>query len=365
MTSLRSDSVARPPGMINGGDTGAGRVAWGVWHGGPWLVAWCLVGAVLAAPAGWADAFGPWFFLSSVLVFGLSHGAADVWLARRLSACEGKTWSATRFVISYLAMMCLALVVWALAPLPAFALFLLLTAWHWGSAEVVPSRGRATGAAVVAQSMARGTWVILAPFAWHTDQVVALLASWGWWPGGAAEPAFWLGQGGWLALWWLAVAADLLATGAAGRGHSGDGSAGACRLEVCLLLPAAMLLPPLWWVGLYFMAFHAWRHGLRLALLKTLDSARGRRRAATDRGLGQEACRLLLLDHRGYWLAAALLLVPVGWWWHGRLGTGVLSWTGTYVMWLAALTVPHALLVRRLDHREAGSAIGGGGYDAS
>lgn len=291
-------------------------------------------------PAELAETAGPILFLGSLFLFGLPHGASDAILAPALWPRKFR-WSL--FLSLYLLIVGLVLILGFLsAPLVLLA-FLLLTAWHWGSAEVMPWMREETPG-IWTWSLARGGWVITAPFAFHPESTHALLSTWQMEIPMTLPPLFWISVC--LLCYLIDFAGSIYAATAHRRWY---------QAELLALLPVAMVLPPLWWVGLYLMFFHAWRHGLRLV---TFLGQGNRDNSVTK--VGQRA--FVLIHRMAPWTfaAALLMVVPVTFLRQGSLSPDPLLWAGDYLLLLAALTLPHAALVRCLDYREKDTPSGSG-----
>jgi hypothetical protein len=94
-------------------------------------------------------------------------------------------------------------------------------------------------------------------------------------------------------------------------------------------------------VGTYFVAFHAWRHLLRLADLR--DHPASAQPLPWLHSLG----RLLLFSLPLTF--ATLLFLPLLPRFLGLNPTNPEQWVGSYLILLAVLTLPHALLVVWID----------------
>ena len=282
----------------------------------------CAFPLALARRAGLDDG---WIFLGSIAVFGLAHGACDLWLpgwvagrrksARYLAACAGV----------YLG---LALAVCFLWRWPAVAAigFLLLTAWHWGSADAVLTPLRSWRSSLLAWG--RGLCVLAAPPAFHpagTWRVLHTLS-----PELLTRvPVGQLQKGAGVILV-LALTAQIIAFAGSDERTNQLGH----HLETCFLLAMFYVLEPLVSTTLYFVWFHAWRHIGRLCRWQSSD-----------------APTAFVCLCRFHWAA-----VPCG------LGALTMLWVVTrvwpgdglraYLILLSAVTLPHALLVLWLDHEE-------------
>ena len=288
----------------------------------PWTCAGLLGFLGLIFPAQ-AFAFAPLFFLASAIVLGIPHGACDPWVPGWVQQKPSQIPFLFWFFVLYLTLSFLYLLVWKAVPFPATVFFLLLTAWHWGTADA--SLLFPPGLRWLSFGLGRGLWVMLAPFAFHTLEawrVVLLMAPAA---GPAPSPVFFQSL----------LVAPLLLTLASRPGKTEWG-------ETILLLLLLALTPPLVGVGTYFVAFHAWRHLLRLADLRD--------------HLANHADPLPWLRSlvRLLWFAvpltiATLLLLPLLPRFLGPMPQTQEQWVGAYLILLAVLTLPHAILVGWVD----------------
>lgn len=268
-------------------------------------------GAAVVAGAGAAERIAALPWLVSLVVVGLPHGAADLAVTRRIG--RG---SVARVFAIYLACMVAVLALLVAAPVPLIVLFAALSLWHFGmghaDGQAPPIAARLLPRARAA--LARGAAVLGVPLAvWPEETAGAILGLVGLVGTPAqvlrAQAAFAPGairMVGWtlLAVGAVALAAEIRAT---------RGTPGALRrsrdtgvdLAVVAVLGAAA--PPLLSIGVYFLAWHAWRH---LGLLSPLV-------AGVEPHDGPSLWRAVVRLH-----AAALpLLVPTwaailaAWWW--------------------------------------------------
>ena len=288
----------------------------------PWICAGLLGFMGLIFPAQ-AFAFAPLFFLASAIILGVPHGACDPWVPGWVRQTPSRILFLAWFFVLYLLLSFLYLVVWKGAPFGATVFFLFLTAWHWGTADA--SLLYPPGLRWLCFGLGRGLWVMLAPFAFHTLEawrVVLLMAPAA---GPAPSPLFFQSL----------LVAPLLLTLASRPGKAEWG-------ETILLLLLLALTPPLVGVGTYFVAFHAWRHLLRLVEIRD----RLPPQSAPTHWL-QSVGRLLLFAVP--LTVATLLLLPLLPKFLGLHPSTLEEWVGSYLILLAALTLPHAILVGWMD----------------
>ena len=292
----------------------------------PWSCAGFLGFLGLIFPAQ-AFAFAPLFFLASAIVLGIPHGACDPWVPGWVRHTPSRIPFLVFFFVLYLFLSFLYLLVWKAAPFPATVFFLLLTAWHWGTADA--SLLYPPGLRWLAFGLGRGLWVMLGPFAFHTPEawhVVQLMA-----PAAGPAPSSVLFQG--------LLLLPLLLTLTARPGKTEWG-------ETILLLLLLALTPPLVGVGTYFVTFHAWRHLLRLAEIRDRLTPLSPPPAWLH-SLG----RLLLFAIP--LTIATLLLLPLLPRFLGLRPANPEEWVGSYLILLAVLTLPHAVLVAWIDWKSA------------
>ena len=283
----------------------------------------------------------PW--AASVVVLGLPHGALDPFVPFRM---RGEPLGARRvaaFCALYLGTAGAVIVLWALAPVAAAVGFVALTWAHWGQGDVFALRALGWDAHLTSRphlalaGAVRGALPMLVPL--------------------AAQPSA-----------YAAVLGDLAALfdpdGAAGVGAMVAPAAGAARVALCALIggyalwgaasarrrnawrPLALdlgevaglavffaVLPPLWSVGVYFCAWHALRH---LARLEPIVAPR-------------RPLRLALLAAPAT-LGALALFAGLGWLLVERPAAGALL--SVYLVGIAAVTVPHVLVVSWMDARQ-------------
>ena len=243
-----------------------------------------------------------------VALLGLPHGALDLPIAEMLWPLKG--WRGkVRFAVFYLGLTAVVIALWLTVPGLALCTFLAYSAWHfaddWQDSALAL---RWTG----------GLATVGAPALFHQNEVTALFTYLAPAPaaGIAANALAILGGVALLAL----LGSVILARHCRGRGAT----------EQLVLFTAAFFLPPLVYFMLYFCALHAIRH-LTLALAQIAHLRRSLITAASLSGLVVAAAALAAMQLQAIqYLAvdeAVFKVVFIG---------------------LAALTVPHMILVDRL-----------------
>lgn len=79
---------------------------------------------------------GPALLIVASLGVGMFHGATDIILPRHAEDYHGRSLNWFGFLAAYLGLFGLVLAAWVLAPVITTVLFLLVTAWHWGTGDV-------------------------------------------------------------------------------------------------------------------------------------------------------------------------------------------------------------------------------------
>jgi Brp/Blh family beta-carotene 15,15'-monooxygenase len=309
------------------------------------LVPWaCISLAILAALSFDSSLSGIWLWpwLTSMLLLGLPHGACDHLVAARISQRFRTSRALAGFFLLYLAGACAVALLWFASPTAALGLFLTLTAWHWGSADALIFRDGAAG--FVARSVSRGLLVVAAPVAFHPE------ASWSAFSRllGVFDPSNAARMPPWLPGLTAGFLAGALVSGClfVARDARQRRIRAAAResVEVGLLLALFYFVWPVTAVGVYFFAWHAWRHTLRTGALLDPEKAEDVRALLTAYHL--RALPLTLASA----LALAALTLTVGW-------QGPRELVAAYLVLLSALTAPHAAVVIAWDRR---SRPGGG-----
>ncbi|SHG30267.1 Brp/Blh family beta-carotene 15,15'-dioxygenase [Geodermatophilus nigrescens] len=296
------------------------------------------VAAVVAVEVavGWGDL--AWVPLVAGLLLGLPHGAVDHLLPGRLLR-----WPPARsaaFALAYAGVAAVAWLLFRAFPGPALLVFVVLSAWHFGTGETAFADLRA-GRPVqrqVTASVVLGALVLLVPLvrgqADAAPVVSAVVPGWD----GLLPPAVTTAV-----LVTVLPAAAALATERLLSGRWLEAA------EVGVLLVLVLVVPPFAAFGVWFGAWHAPRHGARVLAgdpASAADLAAGRLGAPLRRFAAAAAAPT----------AAVLAVLALLW-------SATDGWTGllvTLLPLLAALTLPHALVVAWLDRASgAGGQIPG------
>ena len=289
--------------------------------------------------------------VASIVVFGLPHGAVDHLAPTRVCGTPVTPRSLLAVGVLYGVVGGLYAASWFVTPVAAFALFILITWLHWGQGEIhaltaLLGVDHLTGPGQrLLAALARGTLPMLVPLVFFPEQyrfvVETVVGLFGAWIGGPAAAVF--TESGRLVVAAL-VAVLLVATLSLGLYRAEQRrdwvvDAG----EILLLVSFFAMVPPILAIGLFFTWWHALRHVGRLLALdpeacRRLDAGRyGRTLGRFARDAAPLTAASLLF------LGLFYVLVPV------RPG-GISEWTGLYLVLIAALTLPHVLIVAYLDH---------------
>ncbi len=269
---------------------------------------------------------GRWVFLASIVAFGLAHGACDPlvpgWVLERRVPGQ----FTAIFCLGYAALVGLVLLFWCWQPTGALLGFLLLTAWHWGSADAVLAQANGSGLLLLAWG--RGIMVLAAPTAFHPHRTLQVLES----LAPALSPILPVAR---LQIVAAVILVASVATQLSGwRVCTDRRRAGIHQLETLFLIGLFAACDPLLGTALYFIWFHAWRHILRLCRWQSPGPS------SLFVQLGRFHLSALPCA-----LGALALLWLVAWKWPGDL-------LRAYLILLSAVTLPHALLVGWLDRAE-------------
>ena len=316
------------------------------WRRGGLALAWGgVLGSLALAPvlagAPVAVLVLPWVL--SAVGLGLPHGAVDPVVPFAMRGERVRLGPLAAFSVAYLALGALVLAVWWTVPTAAAVGFLLLTWAHWGQGDVYAIRAlgwdahlAGTAQRVLAGAV-RGALPMAVPLAAHPEvyaDVVGAMAAALRPDRAEAARQFVLGVPAW-SVWAgfgaLVVVYAVWGAAVAWRRTGARRTLGLDLGEVAALTVFFALLPPLWSVGVYFCLWHALRHLARLAPLVAGGSARRLALYAVPGTLGALALVGLVF--------AESLRQPVA---------GV----GAYLVGIAALTVPHVVVVAWMDVRQ-------------
>lgn len=306
----------------------------------PTGVAYSYLAVALASCVGTLFPGGAVWVLGPVLLVGLvglgiAHGACDQLVLPAYQPVQRRGWAyLVRFGAGYLGLAVAVGLGWWWWPGAAVALFFVLSAWHWGSADApaYPQRG-----VWIVHSLLRGALLLLLPAGWWpletAQHINGLLVATGAAPVVASH---WPGVVGGLVGLVLGAHAVLWAyfswQRVPGRWHRDV-------REVGLLVGLFWALPPLLGLGVYFVFWHSLQHVLRLTPLLGYTAKAGRPWLALGREVTFFVRRALpMLGASIALLAGAYGLRSI---WLPSDGT----WLKVAVLAAAVITLPHALLV--------------------
>lgn len=285
-------------------------------------------------------------FVASFVAFGLPHGAADHLAVARLGGSRPFAAVGAAYLVGGAAY----LAAWRLAPAAAFAGFVLLTVYHWGQGDCyllvsVGDHLRTRTQRALAVAVRGGIPMVVPLVAFPEVYRSVARATVGLFDSAAADalavafrPGVRLGVGAGLA----ALSALALALGyARGRGF-GDPGWRVDAVETGLLWAYFLVVPPVVAVGLYFCLWHSVRHVARLLMVEDASALADGRVGHALAGFARDA----LPNTVGavVVLAGLAVLAPPD--------AALPSLLGLYLVLLAVLTLPHALVVSWMDLRE-------------
>lgn len=251
----------------------------------------------------------------AVVLTGLPHGALDPWVGRRAGLWRTRA-GFVGFNLIYIAVALAVVAVWQLAPGASLALFLAISAWHFGGdwRKDLTLWGRAAaGSALLALP------ALAAPA--EVSRLFTLLAG---------------EQGGVLA-GWLGAAAPWLAAAAAASALLAVRRSPVAVVELGAIAAFALLLPPLVFFLVYFCALHSPRH-LRIAA-QSADSGQRRQMAG------------VALIYTGLTVVAAVVV----WVWLAGNAAPAPALEDNLIrivfIGLAALTLPHMIVIMLSERR--------------
>lgn len=284
--------------------------------------------------------------LLSAVILGLPHGAIDHLVPGRVARTPLNWMQMTLLLVGYLLVAGLVMGLWWLSPSLGFVFFILLTWLHWGLGDLHAALAFTDAGFLVNRplrlmtAVVRGGLPMLVPlvafpadYARAATSIIEVL-------GGTDAPgwAFTTEFRGVVAVAFgvlvvITLAATYVLTLQTGRGGDWYLYAG----ETLLLLLYFAVVPPFLAVGLYFCLWHSTRHIARLILLQPL----------VDDKIGLAFGRFMkaaapLTGVSLIMLVGLYFVVPT-------TPDDALSLVALYLVLIAALTLPHTLVVMWLD----------------
>ena len=178
--------------------------------------------------------------LAGIGLVGLPHGAADIWLAGQRGLITSLT-STVVFMLGYVALAAVVVGVWFAAPTISLAVFLTISAWHFGG------DWERSGRHIL--RLTAGVTLLCAPSLFRPEEMTELYSTLS---GEHSAPLVALQQ----IVFWPAVWAFTLFSLA--WNERGDRLSGCIELGALVLLSA--VLPVVIWFAVYFCALHSPRH---------------------------------------------------------------------------------------------------------
>lgn len=239
-----------------------------------------------------------------LLLTGLPHGALDIELLKA-KAGHSPSFLLRRLVLAYIAVALTVIVTWWFLPTQALVFLLLLSAYHFG--------GDWAAFDTAAERLLIGACVLSAPVLRHDEAVSVIFSTLV-----ASNAATSIVD----VMHWISLPLLFgVATLAFVRWQENRAQ---CE-EIVVVCVAAVLLPPLTFLVIYFGALHSMRH---LAEVRRVLPCRSIK---------------LLIAHSAPYAAIAFACCGVGILWFPHLSTGSAFLSAAF-MGLTALTVPHMVL---------------------
>ncbi len=335
-------------------ETGVDRLPWG-----DRLVLFgflAVVAAVVAAPP-LPPAVRVAPLVVSAVVLGLPHGAVDPVIPWRAADRWSLPAAAAGVGAVYLVAGGAYALLWFAAPVPAALTFLALTWLHWGAGDVAALRARrsdypASRRHRVLTGAVRGGLPMVVPLVSSPETYRRVVESW----------VALFGADGAVALAALTAFETRLLAGAAlaalttaslAVGYRATGGGPGWRADAaettCLWL-FFLAVPPLLAVGLYFCLWHSLRHVRRVQALPAFGPAAG---SGSRSGAAAGRAALRFVRDAAPLTVAALALLAAAWVVVPDSPTTVGGAVALYLVVVAALTLPHTLVVAWLDRVQA------------
>jgi len=290
-----------------------------------------------------AVAYAP--LVASAALFGMPHGAVDHVAAAR-TAGVGVLRGLAAVTVLYVAAGGAYLGLWFVAPVVAAVFFVALTWFHWGQGDVyfllaITGERPRTRARRALALVVRGGLPMIVPLVAFPGTYRAVVGEWAALFGAdlaTVAPLF----GEARLLLGGALGALTLLSLALGAGDPGWG---VDAIELVVLWAFFLVVPPVLAVGLYFCLWHSPRHVARVMALdeRTAGALRevdlGRALARFGRAAAPLTILALVL------IVAGAALVP-------NPPETLSGWVGLYLVGIAVLTLPHAVVVTWMDDRQ-------------
>ncbi|ELY44995.1 Brp/Blh family beta-carotene 15,15'-dioxygenase [Natronorubrum sulfidifaciens] len=291
----------------------------------------------------------------SVVVLGLPHGAVDHLVLPRARGDPVTRRSLLLVGLLYLFVGTAYAVLWLLAPVHAFALFILVTLVHWGQGDVyallalVRADHLKTRTSRLLALVVRGGLPMLVPliafpaqYAFVAETIVGLFD-----PDAVAalEPMFSPAIRTAIAIGFGGLVAFALLRGFFRTGPDGRGPWLVDATETLGLVVYFAVVPPILAIGLYFCFWHSLRHIIRTMLVDSVAST------ALDRGAIGTAWRRFARDAAPLTVGGLIVLVGI-WLSVPQTPASVADVLAVYLVTIAVLTLPHVVVVTLLDREQ-------------
>ncbi len=309
------------------------------WSGLAVLVATALF--ALASPLASSDwvQWSPW--LAGIVLFGLPHGARDLFLWLRLKPGASRA----KFVLTYVLVAAAVLIIWRLSPAVALLGFLLASGVHFGASDLAWSNLRIGLASFP---------MIYSIVHFAVRSLIPLAISAARWPDELSSVAFQLlgGAGSGtlgdpvnssapsmlLALTGFFLIPSLLcAPFAAAARHPAARGVAFDQLENMALVTLFWVTPPVLAIGAYFVFWHSQRHVARLA---SLEFPEAKDYVSAVWRFHRAAAPITLAAIVGMGALTILL---------ARVPAALETGGGVLLILLSALTMPHLWVIANLD----------------
>lgn len=289
------------------------------------------IGAGVSAVSPWLET-APW--IVALALFGMPHGGMD-WRVHRWLHPRLDLWRSVAAFFPYLGLMLAGLAALAVAPVATSIGFLLLTMVHFGSEDARALGGLGAAWHRVA-ALARGSLVVAIPFAVAPDAAwrpFAVLTGVQLSPLAAESVSSFSA-----AVAVLGVGSVVLALALRGD-RCPRAAVTAFAAETAAAVLVLSVTPPLYAVGVYFLAVHAFKHSMRMTRTPSLTGA------APGRPI---AIRLWSLHVQAAVLTLPAVAIVAAWAWFLD-GDVTLRLTAASIGFYLISTLPHHLLGVKAD----------------
>ncbi|GAB3024858.1 Brp/Blh family beta-carotene 15,15'-dioxygenase [Natronobiforma cellulositropha] len=291
----------------------------------------------------------------SVVLFGLPHGAVDHLVLPRVRGDPVTARSVAAIGALYLTVGSAYALVWILAPVVAFTLFILVTLVHWGQGDVYvlvalfDADHLETRASRLLTLVVRGGLPMLVPLVAFPGQYAAVAGTLiGLFDPAAAsttETAFTPPVRSAVAFAFGSAVVTSLAVGFRRAGPDGRSAWRIDAAETLGLVAYFAVVPPILAIGLYFCFWHSLRHILRTMLVDPVASA------ALERGAVGTAGRRFAREALALTAGGLVVLIGVGLS-VPQTPASLAEALALYLVTIAVLTLPHVVVVSVLDYEQ-------------